>query len=525
MMQGFKHNARRRAIYRSTSLALALLAVFSIPLIAAPYSNANLIVGGNGEDGACSDDVDVVTTVPGWSVIKGSPKILCYSAGNYDVPHKGKQGKAFLAGGPYGDSTLAQSIDISSAHKTIDAGNVRFTFSGWFGGDEANSGQASATLQFMGAQGQSLGKPVMTSPVTHEIRHNISKFVERNISDTIPIATRAISVTLEFRNTKIDPTAGYKNARAINTGYADNLSLRLSVPVDIPVLKPPASSVPRFDHVFLIMMENTTYSDLMTNLQSTLFMKQLMAEGARFTNMVGVDHPSDQNYLAIAGGATFVKGGIYFPDIRINAKHIGDNLESIGKSWKGYGQGMGVPCGTTNQYDKYYDADDLPFINFTNIRNNRARCESHLVDTSELRIDLKSTTTTPDFLWIAADDYYDGEAAYNQGGLKLSLQTQDQWLQETMTPIFNSPAWKTQRSLFIITWDESYYPFTQNQIPTLTVASQGLVRAGYQSHTSANLYDIARTIEEALGIPPLTANDKYARPLNDIFTENSASLR
>jgi hypothetical protein len=45
-----------------------------------------------------------------------------------------------------------------------------------------------------------------------------------------------------------------------------------------------------------------------------------------------------------------------------------------------------------------------------------------------------------------------------------------------------------------------------------------MVRAGYRSPVPANHYSIGRTLEEALGIPPLTANDRYARPLNEAFS-------
>ena len=31
-------------------------------------------------------------------------------------------------------------------------------------------------------------------------------------------------------------------------------------------------------------------------------------------------------------------------------------------------------------------------------------------------------------------------------------------------------------------------------------------------------YSTARTIEEALGLPPFTANDEYATPFSDVFT-------
>jgi Phosphoesterase family len=477
----------------------------------AETTKSNLIVGGDGEAGACSDDPRAVTTIPGWTVLKGSPSLLCHTAADSLTPRDGHLGKGFLAGGPYGDSALMELIDVSSAQAAIDAGSTTFTLSGWLGGQGGDRiAAATLTIRFLGALGQPKG--VASLPRAAAIAgDDRNQFLEESISNTVPAGTRSISVMLQF--------AGTENH--LNSGCADNLSLTLSTPVKNPALGAPPSSVPTFDHVFLVMMENTTYDEVVGDERNAPFINRLIAQGTLLTNASATYHPSDQNYLAIAGGAAFAKGATYFPDIKVQAKNIGDNLEAAGKTWKGYAQGMGIPCGTSNQYDPYFEADDLPFINFTDIRENRERCKAHLVDASELRGDLLSPQTTPNFVWLAADDYYDGEASFNEGGLAKSLQVQDQWLQETLTPLFGSPAWKEKKTLLILTWDESHSGEFDNHIATVLVGSQGKVRAGYLSNTHANHYNVARTIEEALGIPPLTSNDKYAQPLNDAFLQPS----
>ena len=40
---------------------------------------------------------------------------------------------------------------------------------------------------------------------------------------------------------------------------------------------------------------------------------------------------------------------------------------------------MGVPCNTTTHYAEYYEPDDAPFFNFTDIRANAVRCRTHLL--------------------------------------------------------------------------------------------------------------------------------------------------
>ena len=141
------------------------------------------------------------------------------------------------------------------------------------------------------------------------------------------------------------------------------------------------------------------------------------------------------------------------------------------------------------------------------------------MDAKQLPTDLKATATTPDFAWIAADDYYDGESAGN--GSRHSREVQDGWLKRTIRPILASPAWRTQRSLLIITWDEAGVTARTtepgNRVAALLAGSPGTVRAGYVSQVRYDQYSTARTIEAALGLASFTANDEYAVPVNDAF--------
>ena len=277
---------------------------------------------------------------------------------------------------------------------------------------------------------------------------------------------------------------------------------------------PPAAHVPAFDHVFLIMMENTDYGQVIGDTRNAPYINALTARGTLLANYQGVYHPSDQNYLAIAAGDTFVEGGVYFPDIHLSARHLGDTVEAAGKDWKAYEQGMGTPCNTTTRFDKYYEPDDAPFVHFNNVLGNRTRCRAHLVDTKEWPRDLSRTATTPNFAWIAADDYDDGEDSGN--GSPKSLRVQDRWLKRTLAPLFASPAWRRQRSLLILTWDESN-SLDNNHVATIVLGSQGLVRGSFVSHARYDHYSTARTIEMALDLPALTGNDRYARAIDDAF--------
>jgi len=508
MLTNLRSNFTRQRVYAKTAAcAIAVASLFSINNAHAA-SSVNLIVNGNGETGLCTTDWNAVKTVPGWTVLLGNPSVVCYSIASFTTPSSPAAGNAFIADGPYGDSALMQTVNVSSAASAIDTGTITYNLSGWLGGYGVYSGQAVVTATFLDASGNVLGKPGVLNGGTASARGSANAFIAKSNTGTVPVGTRSIDVQLQFINT----------SGSYNIGYADNLSLTLSTQVQPPVLKAPASTVPAFDHVFFVMMENTNFSEVIGDTTDAPFINSLAQKGTLLTNYSGAYHPSDENYMAVSGGDTFVTGAIYFPNIKVTAKHIGDSLEAAGKTWKAYEQGMGTPCNTSNNNDSYYEPDDAPFINYTNISGNPTRCAQHLFDTTQLTTDLQSASTTPNFSWIAADDYYDGEASGN--GSSGSLQTQDGWLKQTLQPIFASPAWTQQRSLLILTWDESASSGT-NHIAGIVYGSQGLVGAGGVSTVSYNHYSSGRTIENALSIPTLTANDTYAQPINDAFTPNA----
>lgn len=475
-------------------------------------TSGNLIVNGNAEVGKCATEWDQATTMPGWTTLAGNPVVQCYSMTSLGTPSSSTQGTAFLADGPYGDSQAYQVVNVASASTAIDTGSVTYNLNGWIGGYSTYNGQATVSLIFLDSTGKNLGTGQI-GPVTPYGRSYSTKLIAQSKTGTVPVGTRSIQVVLLF-----DKTNGSQNV-----GYADNLSLTLSTPVTAPVLTPPVSTVPHYDHVFVIVLENTDAPEVVGNTTYAPYFNSLFAKGTLLGNYTGVYHPSDENYLALSGGDTFTQGATYYPNVNNPNLHIGDVLESAGKTWKSYEQGMGFPCNMTNSADSHFHADDAPFANYTNISTNLPRCQAHLVDISQLTTDLASASTTPSLAWIAANNYNNGEDAYYSSGMSIntSIKVQDQWLSQTLPLLFNSPAWTQDRSLLIITWDESssgsWVSGTYNQVATMVLGSPGTVKAGYTSQLRYNHYSSLRTLEAALGVGSITPNDQYAQPFNDVF--------
>ena len=127
---------------------------------------------------------------------------------------------------------------------------------------------------------------------------------------------------------------------------------------------------------------------------------------------------------------------------------------------------------------KYYWDDDLPMTYFADVRDRPAYCAAHLVPLQSLRTDLASTASTPNFAWVSPNDCTDMEGCGIRAG--------DDFLARELGAIMRSPAWRTQRSLAIITFDEdgADHQHPAQRVATLMLGSSG-VRQGYTSHVPA----------------------------------------
>jgi hypothetical protein len=266
-----------------------------------------------------------------------------------------------------------------------------------------------------------------------------------------------------------------------------------------------SSPVPDFDHVFIIVEENKAADDIIGSPDAP-YLNQLAQANAINASYYAVAHPSLPNYLALTGGSTFGTTTDCLPaDCSVSATNIADLAEAAGKTWKAYNESMPAPCSLTDSGN--YAAHHNPFLYYTDINTNSARCDAHDVLYSQLATDLQSAATTPSYVWITPnlqDDMHDGTVAEG-----------DAWLQANLPAIFNSPAWTTQKSVLFILWDEDDGS-GDNLIPSVVVSP--LVHPGFVSNSYYTQYSIPKTIEMAWGLPAMTSNDGTAQPLTNMWT-------
>jgi hypothetical protein len=169
----------------------------------------------------------------------------------------------------------------------------------------------------------------------------------------VPRRTRQMVVTAQF----VSGMTSYHNA------YADNISLKLQGNVGglvSPGLTRTAATIPPLDHVYVVMMENINYADVIRTKGRSVevdasmpFLASLAKRGVTLSNMWANYHPSDQNYVAMVAGDTYKYGQTHFPDYNLPVNHLGDLLEARSKTWRAYVQNMKTPCSLVADVDVF----------------------------------------------------------------------------------------------------------------------------------------------------------------------------
>jgi len=234
-------------------------------------------------------------------------------------------------------------------------------------------------------------------------------------------------------------------------------------------------------HVLMVLMENTSYEQIVGNSQMPFVNAQVAANGSVSTT--DLSHPSLPNYLGLTSGSIWNNPPDTTPqDMTYAGPQFTDELASAGIAWKAYMQDMPVACDLTDQFGPGgYDVNHDPFMYYDTVRTNPSQC-NRVVPYPQLTTDLNSGTAPP-FLWVSpnlTNDMHDGTPA--QG---------DAFLQGLVTQV-KASTWWTAGSRIVITWDEGA---STEQVLTLVIGS-----AHGTAANGGTEYGTLRGLEEAYGV-------------------------
>ncbi len=519
-------------------------------------TSPNLLANPGAELGDDSPSGNSTVSIPGWTVT-GTPTVIDYGAARnswpigtsfampnlpgfmgYPTASSGPAdgGAQFFGGGNVDTSTLTQTVDLSGAGAQIDLGAVGYNLSGWLGGWLINPSSASVKVTFLDSNRLYLGADEI-GPVNMFERWFQTGLRERETSGLLPEGTRFAEVVVNLVADNPIPI-GF-NAE-YNPAFADNISFTIDAALPAPADPVPAvSTVGDLDHVFMVYMENKGYTDIVGS-PNAPFLNSLINAYGFANNYYGLTHPSLPNYYPVVGGTDF---GLTYncatPCISAETTLV-SNIDDAGLTWRGYAQSLEAGADPLVAAGDY-SPDQLPFPAFESIANNADPnyAAEHILPLEQMAIDLQSSATAPNYAWYAANEDYNGEGPvdFPWGMLKFvisqltnqqyNVPALDQFLSETVPVILTSNVWNdpTESSVLVVTFDEDNnntslgFGNNANHIVTVVIPSPGAILDGMRSGSFTvtdyyNHYSLLRMIEDALDLPTLTNNDKFASPMN-----------
>jgi phosphatidylinositol-3-phosphatase len=195
-------------------------------------------------------------------------------------------------------------------------------------------------------------------------------------------------------------------------------------------------------HVFIVMEENHSYSDVIGN-PDMPYLNSLAATYSVAQGYYANTHPSIGNYFMLTTGEIITNDDSYNQTVTVD--NVVRELVAAGKTWKEYSEALpyqGYDGGDTGEYAERHN----PLSYMSDVRNNPTQMQN-LVPFPQLATDI-ANHTLPNYGFIVPDlldDAHDG-----------TLAQADTWLQTNIAPLLSSPDFNTPGGgLLIVTFDES----------------------------------------------------------------------
>jgi acid phosphatase len=252
-----------------------------------------------------------------------------------------------------------------------------------------------------------------------------------------------------------------------------------------------ATSVPRFDHIVLVMFENKASSQITAS--SAPYFKSLAAQGASFTQSYAITHPSQPNYLALFSGSA---QGVTNDDCpkTFSGDNLGHQLIAAGLTFTGYSESM-PSNGYTGCSSGTYKRKHNSWVDFSNVPAASNLTYASFPSSSNYASLPTVAFVTPNM----CNDMHDCSIGTGNTWLQNNLDAYAQWA-------------KTHNSLLIVNFDEDN-SLSLNRIYT-TFAGAHVATGSYSAKITH--YTVLRTIEAAYGLSPLGGAASVS-PITDVW--------
>jgi acid phosphatase len=286
----------------------------------------------------------------------------------------------------------------------------------------------------------------------------------------------------------------------------------------LPINPAPASTssgTAVFEHIVLILEENTDYNSIIGN-PSAPYFNSLASTYGLATNYYANTHPSIGNYFWLTTGQDLTDDDSQTPSsFPVSVDNVVRRLVGSGVSWKAYAECMprvGYIGGDTTcpNGDNYY-VRHVPLEYMTDVQNNATQ-RNNLVPFESPTVGFAhdvANNTLPGYSFVTPDGCHDAHDC--------DISVADNWLQQNIGPLINNTS-VMQNTLVIIVFDESGSDDTNGGGRIYWVAIGPQVNLGYISTTFYQHQSTLRESLEGLGLAFDLAGAATAPSMDEFFT-------
>jgi len=283
----------------------------------------------------------------------------------------------------------------------------------------------------------------------------------------------------------------------------DNCGGYAKTPVTITVSGSGTGKVPASSHVFLLVEENHSYSQVIGS-SSMPYLNSLANKYGLALKYYANTHPSIGNYFMMTTGQIITNNDSYCGTV--SNDNIVRHLITAGKTWKSYAESLpyaGYTGCNTGTYVKRHN----PFSYFTDVVNSSTE-KYNLVPFSQFKTDL-ANNHLPQFSFIVPnvnDDAHNG-----------TLFSADYWLKVNIAPLLASSTF-LKDGILIIVFDESLDTDSQGgggHVGALVIGPK--VLAGHKSSITYQHQNTLKSLMQALGLSSFPGAASTASGMADFF--------
>jgi acid phosphatase len=261
-------------------------------------------------------------------------------------------------------------------------------------------------------------------------------------------------------------------------------------------------SIPASNHVFVVVEENHSYSNVIGN-SAMPYLNTLASKYGLATQYYANTHPSIGNYFMLTAGQIITNNDSLCSTL--TQDNIVRHLLTAGKTWKSYAESLPY-AGYTGCGSGFYVKRHNPLAYFSDVANSSDKY--NLVSFTQFSKDL-ANHTLPQFSFIVPNLIHDAHDG--------TLSAADSWLKTNIAPLIASAAFQKD-GILIIVFDESVDTDTQHgggHVAAVVIGPK--VKATTKSTKLYQHQNTLKTVMKALGLSSFPGAASSASAMTDFF--------